>query len=144
MAFRKAFPLRQRLPSVGELSAKQTERLYEDEPLPNHAKKQAPALPGGGLLCFYLLRDIGLGDGRIQLIGGRGGVRCCFSALLLLAGRFLLFGLAALGAALAANVLCQQQERTSRAAPPAQNAQTGSLLGTKATSTSVPVTVKVV
>ena len=27
MAFRKAFPLRQRLPSVGELSAKQTERL---------------------------------------------------------------------------------------------------------------------
>ena len=75
MAFRKAFPLRQRLPSVGELSAKQTERLYEDEPLPNNAKKQAPALPGGGLLCFYLLRDIGLGDGRIQLIGGRGGVR---------------------------------------------------------------------
>ena len=28
LAYRKTFPLRQRLPSVGELSAKQTERLF--------------------------------------------------------------------------------------------------------------------
>ena len=93
---------------MGEPEQRQSPPSYN---LPNHAKKQASARKGGGLLCFYLLRDIGLGDGRIQLIGGRGGVHSCFSALLLLAGRFLLFGLAALGAALAANALCQQQEQ---------------------------------
>ena len=33
LAFRKVFPLRQRLPSLGELSAKQTERLLFVKPL---------------------------------------------------------------------------------------------------------------
>ena len=50
MAKLKSYPLRQRLPSVGELSAKQTERLYKGQPA-NYTKASPGFFPR--TLAFY-------------------------------------------------------------------------------------------
>ena len=90
-----------------------------------------------GLLFSYCLLHIRLRDGGIQLIGG-GVRRLGLFALLLPAGLF------ALRAALRLDALCQQQEQHQQGCAAGAEGQTGSFAGTKATSTSVPVVVKVV